>query len=93
MQIPVENIYYLLCYAWNEFAPLGMSSVAIEDCPNTLELFSRLIVTGLRALHRRGVGDWLRYAAGSDPYRAWPDRDERDHAMLINSAKEGHLHV
>lgn len=55
MAIPVANIYYLLCYAWDEFAPRQMTSVAGEEFPDTLHLFSRLLVVGLRTLHRRGV--------------------------------------
>ena len=55
MGIPVANIYYLLCYAWDEFAPRQMSGVTVEDFPDTLHLFSHLLLVGLRALHRRGL--------------------------------------
>jgi 5-methylcytosine-specific restriction enzyme subunit McrC len=55
MAIPVANIYYLLCYAWDEFAPRQMSCVAAEEFPDTLHLFSHLLIVGLRALHRRGL--------------------------------------
>lgn len=54
MAIPVANIYYLLCYAWDEFAPRQMTDVGGEQFPDTLHLFSRLLVIGLRSLHRRG---------------------------------------
>ncbi len=55
MAIPVANIYYLLCYAWDQFAPRQMSGVAAEEFPDTLHLFSHLLIVGLRALHRRGL--------------------------------------
>ena len=55
MGIPVANIYYLLCYAWDEFAPRQMANVAAEEFPDTLHLFSHLLLIGLRALHRRGL--------------------------------------
>jgi 5-methylcytosine-specific restriction enzyme subunit McrC len=55
MAIPVSNIYYLLCYAWDEFAPSQTIGVAAEDAPDTLHLFSRMLVVGLRALYRRGL--------------------------------------
>lgn len=55
MGIPVANIYYLLCYAWDEFAPGQMASVAAEEFPDTLHLFSNLLQVGIRALHRRGL--------------------------------------
>jgi 5-methylcytosine-specific restriction enzyme subunit McrC len=55
MGIPVANVYYLLCYAWDEFAPRQMGAIAAEEFPDTLHLFSHLLLVGLRALHRRGL--------------------------------------
>lgn len=52
--IPVANIYYLLCYAWDEFAPRQIEQHAAEDFPDTLHLFSRQLVVGLQSLHRTG---------------------------------------
>jgi 5-methylcytosine-specific restriction enzyme subunit McrC len=53
--IPVANIYYLLCYAWDEFAPRQIEQYAAEDFPDTLHLFSRQLIAGAKALHRRGL--------------------------------------
>ncbi len=53
--IPVANIYYLLCYAWDEFAPRQLTNLASEACPDTLHLFARLLAAGVRVLHRRGL--------------------------------------
>jgi 5-methylcytosine-specific restriction enzyme subunit McrC len=53
--IPVANIYYLLCYAWDEFAPLRLEKYASEDFQDTLHLFTRQLIVGLRALHRQGL--------------------------------------
>src|SRR5437762_12687815 len=52
--IPVANIYYLLCYAWNEFAPRQIARYAAEEFPDTLHLFSRQLIIGIQSLHRRG---------------------------------------
>lgn len=54
MAVPVQNIYYLLCYAWDEFAPKQIEKVAAESFPDALHLFARLLVTGVRSLHQRG---------------------------------------
>jgi 5-methylcytosine-specific restriction enzyme subunit McrC len=53
--IPIENIYYLFCYAWNRFEeaqsiPLGAS--ASPDLPN---LLARVLLHGARGLLRRGL--------------------------------------
>jgi 5-methylcytosine-specific restriction enzyme subunit McrC len=55
MGIPVANIYYLLCYAWDEFAPRQMCGIAAEEFSDTLHLFSHLLLVGLRVLRRRGL--------------------------------------
>jgi len=55
MTIPVANIYYLLCYAWDEFTPRRMIGVEGEQFPDTLHLFAHLLVVGLRTLHRQGL--------------------------------------
>src|SRR4051812_9863946 len=52
--IPVANIYFLLCYAWDQFAPDALNRIAGEQAADILELFSRLLATGVRTLHKRG---------------------------------------
>lgn len=60
--IPIENVYFLFCYAWNRFEearsiPLG--GIASPDLPN---LLGRVLLHGTRALLRRGLDrnyqDW-----------------------------------
>ncbi|MBX3571654.1 MAG: hypothetical protein KF694_04800 [Mesorhizobium sp.] len=53
--IPIENIYYLFCYAWDRFEeaqsiPIGGS--ASPDLPN---LLARVLLYGTRSLLRRGL--------------------------------------
>ena len=55
MAIPVQNLYYLLSYAWELFAPKQLEKVAAEEFPDTVHLFARLLVTGVRSLHQRGL--------------------------------------
>lgn len=54
MPIPVENIYFLLCYAWDEFAPKQIDKLAAEAFPDSLHLFARMLVAGIESLHKRG---------------------------------------
>jgi 5-methylcytosine-specific restriction enzyme subunit McrC len=55
-EIPIANIYYLLCYAWdaleekNELADAG----ALES-PDLLNLFARVLANGTRRLLHRGL--------------------------------------
>jgi 5-methylcytosine-specific restriction enzyme subunit McrC len=53
--IPIENIYFLFCYAWDRFEeakaiPLG--GTASPDLPN---LLARVLLLGTRSLLRRGL--------------------------------------
>jgi 5-methylcytosine-specific restriction enzyme subunit McrC len=52
--IPVANIYYLLCYAWKEFAPRQIERYAAEKFPDTLHLFARQLIRGVHLLRRQG---------------------------------------
>lgn len=55
-RIPIANIYYLLCYAWDvlkedqELAP-----VDALDSTELLDLFARVLVSGTKRLLRRGL--------------------------------------
>lgn len=54
--IPVANIYYLLCYAWDVLKEARLSvPVGALDSPNLQELFARVLISGTRAMMRRGL--------------------------------------
>ena len=53
--IPIENIYYLLCYAWDKLDEADIVSVDKLDNKNILELLSRVLISGMGALIRRGL--------------------------------------
>jgi McrBC 5-methylcytosine restriction system component len=54
MQIPVENIYYLLCYAWDKLDEDKLVSVKTEGCTQILDLLSRVLASGCSHLFKRG---------------------------------------
>jgi 5-methylcytosine-specific restriction enzyme subunit McrC len=53
--IPIKNLYYLFCYAWERFPEGGATEVGIEDCPDLPNLFARVLVNGVNRLLRRGL--------------------------------------
>lgn len=55
MAIPVQNIYYLLSYAWNRLEERNRIRVDAEDATNLVELFARVISTALNQLARTGL--------------------------------------
>lgn len=53
-RVPIDNIYYLLCYAWNRLAERDLVNVRITDCNHVLDLFARVLSFGTAHLLRRG---------------------------------------
>lgn len=54
--IPIQNLYYLLCYAWNRL-PEQAELQAIEAAPfhRPLELLAHVLLNGTRRLLRQGL--------------------------------------
>ncbi|MBK8809267.1 MAG: restriction endonuclease [Acidobacteria bacterium] len=55
MAIPIENIYYLLCYAWNKLDERDRVKVSTEDCSTLLDLFAKVLINSTRILLKRGI--------------------------------------
>lgn len=55
MTIPIRNLYYLFCYAWERYPEGGEVEVGVDECPDLPNLFARILVNGLNRLLRRGV--------------------------------------
>lgn len=63
MSIPIENIYYLLCYAWNRLEERDLVNVLTTDCRSLLDLFGRVLLHGMTHLLKRGLDrGYLRHA-------------------------------
>lgn len=55
MTIPIRNLYYLFCYAWERYPERGAIEVGIDDCPDLPNLFAQVLVNGMNGLLRRGL--------------------------------------
>ncbi|MFO6428869.1 5-methylcytosine restriction system specificity protein McrC [Erythrobacter sp. W302b] len=53
--IPIENIYYLFCYAWNRFEEAQSIPLGGTQSPDLPNLLGRVLLHGTRALLRRGL--------------------------------------
>jgi 5-methylcytosine-specific restriction enzyme subunit McrC len=53
--IPIKNLYYLLCYAWNHFHEGQVIFVSAIDSPNLSDLLASVLASGTRHLLRRGL--------------------------------------
>ncbi|WP_282155898.1 5-methylcytosine-specific restriction endonuclease system specificity protein McrC [Cytobacillus gottheilii] len=55
LNIPVRNIYYLLCYAWNVLEQSDHILVGSEKFDNIYNLFARIYINGSSNLIKRGL--------------------------------------
>jgi 5-methylcytosine-specific restriction enzyme subunit McrC len=55
MTIPIENIYYLLCYAWNKLDEKDRVAVRAEDYTELLDLLAKVLINATRILLKRGI--------------------------------------
>jgi len=54
-RIPIANIYYLYCYAWDRFDEGRALSTGVHNSPDLPNLLARVLLNGMRALLRRGL--------------------------------------
>lgn len=53
--IPIQNIYYLLCYAWDRLEERDIVEVNAAESPTILNLFARVLISGLSRLLTLGI--------------------------------------
>jgi len=54
-QIPIKNIYYLLCYAWNRLSEGEIVDVTKIDSTELADLFATVLIGGTNHLLRKGL--------------------------------------
>jgi 5-methylcytosine-specific restriction enzyme subunit McrC len=53
--IPIQNIYFLLCYAWDSLPEAGFIDIEKENIAKPIELLARVLINGTRHILRRGL--------------------------------------
>lgn len=53
-KIPIKNIYYMLCYAWNVLEQSDNIILGSEKFDNIYNLFARIYISGTSSLIKRG---------------------------------------
>lgn len=54
-KIPIENIYYLLSYAFNNLDEKDKVKVQLESDTSIVDLFAKILINGTNILFKRGV--------------------------------------
>lgn len=53
--IPIQNIYFLLCYAWDCLPESELVDISTDGIEQPIDLLARVLVNGTRHLIRRGL--------------------------------------
>ena len=54
MEIPIQNIYYLLCYAWDKLEEKELVDVDPAGMTELVDLFARVLSAGTNHVLKRG---------------------------------------
>jgi len=55
LKIPIQNIYYLLCYAWDKLEEGKKVNVSPSDYEDAIDLYARVLLNGCKHLFKRGL--------------------------------------
>lgn len=66
-EIPIQNIYYLLAYAWDHFRSAEELNVNESQCPDVHNLLAMLLGEGIRRLSTRGIDKGYRQFVEETP--------------------------
>lgn len=55
MEIPIQNIYFLLCYAWNKLDEGKLVDVKAIESTKLVDLFAKVLINGITHLLKRGI--------------------------------------
>lgn len=53
--IPIQNLYYLLCYAWNTLEEAERVAINTEQYQKMPDLFAKVLINGMWILLKRGL--------------------------------------
>lgn len=54
-RIPIQNMYYILCYAWGMGEMRGKVNMEVEKCPSLADLLVHILLNATDNLLRRGM--------------------------------------
>ena len=53
--IPIQNLYFIFCYAWKKLEESKAVEVGAVDSPELADLFAKVLISGLEHIIRRGI--------------------------------------
>ena len=87
--IPIQNIYYMLSYAFRVLNPQGYKQVSVEQFDNVLEMLSSVLARGVSIQIKRGIGKG--YLERIEPLCSPRGRFELSESIKTNCLHKKHI--
>lgn len=87
--IPIQNIYYMLSYAFQVLNPQGYKQVSVEEFDNVSEMLASILSKGVSVQIKRGVGRG--YLERTEPLCSPRGRFELSESIKTNSLYKKNL--
>jgi 5-methylcytosine-specific restriction enzyme subunit McrC len=89
MEIPVANVYYLLCYAWDKLEEDKLLKVDPTSSTSLVDLFARVLIGGADHIMKKGLDRW--YVAHVEELAAIRGRIQFQPTLKRALAKHGRV--
>jgi len=53
--IPIQNLYYLLCYSWNRLDEAELVDINIDEFDAPQDLLARILLSGTKKILKKGL--------------------------------------
>ena len=87
MAIPVKNIYYLLCYAWDKLEEGDIIKLSNDDYTDSINLFTRVLINGCNRLFKLGLS--RNYKEHNDEYLGVKGKIDFTESLKKNLFRQG----
>lgn len=87
--IPIQNIYYMLSYAFQVLNPKGYKQVSVEEFDNVSDMLASILSKGVSVQIKRGVGRG--YLERTEPLCSPRGRFELSESIKTNSLYKKNL--
>ena len=88
VDIPIRNIYFLLCYAWRRLEEHDLLALDVDDVTELVDLFARVLLGGVRHLRRRGLDrGYLNHEERTSTIRGRVDLDRTVRENLLQHGR------
>ncbi|MBT8549998.1 restriction endonuclease [Polynucleobacter paneuropaeus] len=86
--IPIQNLYYLLCYSWNRLDEAELVDINIDEFDAPQDLLARILLSGTKKILKKGLDrNYQEYSEETSSIRGRVNFSESISRLLFPQAK------